>query len=159
MQNPVRLLAVLRGQSKVLYPPGPLWGKKEERAERSRPLHLDILGLFKNFGDWHAPRIKRIILPPKSNIFRSAVPGWLPGTALHFLASGVGCMGEKPPAANGLRPLESLLLKTHRKDLGHTPNPTRPTAAKDLYRPCSRARFQPDSWPRPPSPAGSHRRG
>jgi len=29
-------------------------------------------------------------------------------------------MGEKPPAANGLRPLESLLLKTHRKDLGHT---------------------------------------
>jgi hypothetical protein len=67
---------------------------------------------------WHAPRKKRIILPPKATFFEARFRDGYPEPRFTFWRPDAWRTGEKPPAANVRCPLESLLLETHRQDRG-----------------------------------------
>jgi len=126
----------------------------KKRREKSGPGNCTLIfwDFLKIFRDWHAPRSRRIILPPKSNIFRSAVPGWLPGTALHFLASGAGRggrIGRKASGGQRALPFGIPSPGDAPKGLTAARDPVSRTVAKDLYRPASGTRCKPGSRPRP----------
>jgi len=100
-------------------------GARKKTARRTYGNYLLIFNdFFEKLETWHAPRNKRIILPPKSNIFRSAVPGWLPGTALHFLASGAG-RAEGGKASGGQRALPFGIPPSEDTPNGPRPRPIR----------------------------------
>ena len=104
MQNPVRLWAAFRGQSKDLYPINRFGGGEKDLRQAIATQHVAITAFFGDIASWHAPRIKRIILPPKATFFEARFRDGYPEPRFTFWCHGGGVHGGEASGGQGAMP-------------------------------------------------------